>query len=157
MKVKEKDKVLIYALYDEKDIDDDIKKEELLKKYCNDKGYDIIKVIRKPIPYSFFETAYNFVNILKEYLLFNKEKDFNKVLVYDIRTIAPDNSSLLTLLTILKENRNQLESIVQGKLNFNPLDKENILGDDYIFDFYACEKNRKYFLEDPFIDDSFWY
>lgn len=150
MKVKEKDKVLIYALYDEKDIDDGIKKEELLKKYCNDMGYDIIEIIRKPIPYRFFETIDNFVLILKKYLSYNNKKNFNKLLVFDIRTIVPNNSSLLTLLTILKENGNQLESIMQGKLNFNPLDKEDILGDDYIFDYYVCDKNRKYFADSPY-------
>lgn len=150
MKRANKEKVLIYAVFNENDIDNGLKKEELIKKYCEDKGYNIVEIVRKPLPYTFFQTVENFVNIMKKSLSLNDKLDFDKVLVYDIREIVPNNSSLLVLLTILKEDIKSLESIVQGRLNFNPLDKEDILGDDFIFEYYTCHKNKKYFLDSPF-------
>lgn len=145
-----KEKVLIYAVFNENNIDNGLKKEELIKKYCKDKGYDIVEIVREPLPYTFFQIVDDFVNIMKKYLSSNGKLNFDKVLVYDIRDIVPNNSSLLTLLTILKEDRKSLESIMQGKLNFNPLDKEDILGDDFVFEHYTCHKNEKYFLDNPF-------
>lgn len=150
MKRLNKEKVLIYNVFDENDIDNGLKKEELIKKYCKDKGYKIIEIVRAPLPYVFFQIINDFVNIMNKYSSSNGRLSFDKVLVYDIRNIVPDNYSLLTLLTILKEDRKSLESIVQGKFNFNPLDKKDILDDDFIFEYYTCQKNKKYFLDRPF-------
>lgn len=150
MKDTNKEKVLIYAVYSENNMDFCIQKDNSLNNYCNDKKYRVIEIVRKPLPYQFLSVIEDFVKLTKKN---NFNNSFSKVIVYDIKEIALNNSCLLTLLTILKEKEIELESIVQGRLNFNPLDKEDILGDDYLFENYLCSKNKKYFVEEESLFD----
>lgn len=143
---KFENKVLIYSAYSENNMDFCIEKDKSLDLYCKDKRYKIVKIMRKSLPYSTFETIESFVNIVK--LRKNWEIDIDKVVVYDLREIADSNSGLLTLLTILKNQGIELESVMQGRLNFNPLDPEDILSDDYTYNNYQCSKNKKYFVKD---------
>ena len=150
MKTNKKEKVLIYALYSEDNIDRGLEKEKQLERYCADKNYEILRVVRKPHPYEFFEIVKDFVNIIKPSSVYDDIHNvgFEKVIVYDVTDITLDTSSLLTLLTILKCRRVTLETIKQGKLNFNPFDKEDILSDDYMYESYEYSKNKKYFVDE---------
>ena len=143
-----KEKVLIYCLYSENNMDFCLGKDKSLDLYCKDKKYNIVKIMRKPLPYNPFEIIESFVSIVKSI----SYKEIDKIIVYDLKEIVSCNSELLTLLTILKVKGVELESIVQGRLTFNPLDPDDILSDDYTYNEYQYSKNIKYFVlkETPF-------
>lgn len=151
LKKNYKNKALIYVVYSENNIDFGLKKEEMLKKYCKDKNYEIIDIVRKPVPYMFIETVDNFINIIKKNDIYFRTIEFEKILVYDLNEIVPDDASLLSLLIFFKQNKVQIESIRQGKINYNPLDKSDLLNEDeFMLKQYNYSKNQKYFIEDPF-------
>ncbi|MGE5456352.1 MAG: hypothetical protein ACM3O4_04550 [Ignavibacteriales bacterium] len=122
MKEKQK-KVLIYTLYDECFIDYSISKEEALKKYCNDKGYKVVKIIREGKHFSFREAIDSLLEII------NHSTETYHIVAYEIGEMTDCNEHIVTYGTILKESGFEFETIMQGKFEKNYLFTGSVIED----------------------------
>lgn len=148
--VKDKEKVIIYTLYDEVYLNRSYEEEQMLRKYCEDKKYEVIEIVREPQIFDYFETLNNIMSILNNRTDYNsliEDKRIFKIIIFNIENICRDENSIITLSTILKTKGVSIETIMQG-----------VIGKDLKFDSIVkidvdnkVEKNKKYFIKDePF-------
>lgn len=120
-----KEKVILFTIYDEGNIDDSYLKEENLKKYCEDKDYEVIKIFRVGASYitqSFSEVVYKFLKMTYEYRKLDFElfgPNFAKIVCYDLEEFCSRSEEIITLATIVKDNDIKLETIMQGIIGKN--------------------------------------
>ena len=131
-----KEKVIVYALYDEEELDYSYEKEEKLKEYCKDKNYEIIKLVRQPKPYHYLHTIENIIDLVK----YNDK--FDKVVFYALNELCISNNHIITLGTIAEELEINIETIDSGIIS------------PTILDYNCLETNKKYLIqaETPFYD-----
>ena len=145
-----KEKVVLYAVYDEGNLDYSYNKEERLKRYCEAKGYEVVKVFRGGVSHSFVDVAYEFLRMSHNYRYFDFksfESNFTKLICYDLKELCSDNEEVVTLATIIKENGLAFETIMQGSigsnLTYTTMISENIKNE--------IKENKEFVVEDdPF-------
>ncbi len=120
MKNKKCFDVGIYIAYNEGNEKEKQAKEEILKRYCKEKNYNIVKV--------FYDTLYSnedcFSDNMRCFLKqFENEYYFEKLIVCDINDIATEDNSLNAIYFFLKDALCVIETINQG-----------IIGEDVLLD-----------------------
>lgn len=128
-KNKSKDRVLIYALYEEDNyIDNYIElvnlccdKENEMKKYCEDKEYKLIETIRCSNSDSMSSVFYDFLDIiLIKYPTIHCPNDYiteiDKIIIYDLYDLGGNINQIKTLFELLEEHYIKLETIKQGEI-----------------------------------------
>lgn len=117
-----KENVVLYTVYDEADLDYSYKKEEKLKEYCGEKGYEIVRVFRGGASHCFADIVNAIMSIVYRYRYYDfetKELNFTKLVCFDLKEICVDNEEIVTLGTIVKENCIEFETIRQGNIGSN--------------------------------------
>ncbi len=145
-----KEKVVLYAVYDEGNLDYSYDKEESLKRYCETMGYEVVKVFRGGVSQSFADVTYDFLRMSHNYRYFDFESfesNFTKLICYDLKELCSDNEEIVTLATITKENGIAFETIMQGSigsnLTYTTMISENIKNE--------IKENKEFVVEDdPF-------
>ena len=116
-----KEKVVIYTIYDEGNLDYSYNKEESLKTYCVSKGYEVVKVFRAAVVLEFADAVNDFFRISHNIYTEREiaDLDFTKIVSYDLNEICLDSDEIVTLATITRENSVDFETIKQGKIGSN--------------------------------------
>lgn len=120
-----RENIVLFTIYDEGNLDYCFKKEESLKRYCEFKNYEIVKIFRvgaSQIINCFNETVNEFLKMIYEYRFFNFkdfELNFTKLVCYDLRDFCSESEEIVTLATIVKESGIEFETIIQGGIGNN--------------------------------------
>lgn len=147
-----KEKVIMFAIYDEGNIDLSYEKEKMLRDYCEYKNYEVVEVFRKGASYinqSFTEVIYIFLQMVYRYKSFNMESfetNYTKLVCYDLKELCFDDEQIITLATIAKDNGVAFETIMQGNIGNNLVYTTSItenVKNEII-------QNEKYFVDLPF-------
>lgn len=128
------DRVVIYALYnDEKKYYDgsdnseilsiDCDKEEELKKYCEEKQYEIKEIVRNSksdyLPYKLkciLEVIYKYPTIHCPGSYYSK---LDKIIIYDIFELCSNVSEFNVIFDMTSKEHIEIETIKQGKIYRN--------------------------------------
>lgn len=138
---KDKETVVIYALYNEEyyDIYDcsdalsiDCDREEKLKKYCEEKEYEIKEIFRNNksdyLPYKlkcFLEVIYKYQTIHFSDVCYVK---INKIIIYDIYDVCSNINEFNVIFEMANRDHIKIETIKQGIISsnsFNELEVSN--------------------------------
>lgn len=116
-----KKKALVYVKFDEFNYEEMAQKERILKKYCDEKSYEIIKTVYDDEPHSWEFITYTMRKILNETFSCR----YDKLVACDVDDLACRDKQLLTINQMVNDGEAEIETINQG-----------ILGDDMFLD--AC-------------------
>ncbi|MCI8778289.1 MAG: hypothetical protein HFI87_03995 [Bacilli bacterium] len=123
-----KEKVLIYALYDEQIYDIDYNelmnlssdREEELKSYCETANYEIINITRELksslLTYNFERFLESLYNYSTKYAFGYDYPKINRVILYDIFDLCRNKNQIKALREILDDEGIVLETIKQESL-----------------------------------------
>lgn len=147
MTLQRKERVLIYALYDEEEIDYCCEKEVMLKKYCDDKQYKVIEIYRESKVWKYSSVIYDLLQMVRLHKSTRESEKFDKIIAYDINEMCSGNDEIVAVGTILSNAGIPFETIKQGKIGENLLYGSCITKDVK----NAVKSNEKYFVEsNPF-------
>lgn len=132
-KEKDKEPVVIYALYNE-DYDDyiydcsdalsiDCDREEELKRYCKEKDYEVKEIFRNNksdyLPYK----LENFIKVIYKYQTIHCPNSYismiNKIIIYDIYDLCSNISEFNVIFEMANRDHIKIETIKQGIISSN--------------------------------------
>ena len=112
-----KEKVIIISLYNYEELDLSVKKEEMLKKYCENKGYEVEKIFRDIQYWGVDDNLYTFINSLKEAQKNKPTYDrVSKVIIYSIKEFTEIKEEVVMYGALLNLCKVELETIEEGIL-----------------------------------------
>lgn len=124
--------VALYIKYEEGDLDDMKKKEEILTKYCQEKNYDIVK--------KYFDilegTCHYFTNNMRNLLRNIGSRNYELFITCDFEELSESITQLMAIYEVLKDEDITIETLNQGVIGkdmllcgdyfLNVLDKEEL-------------------------------
>lgn len=148
-----KESIVLFTIYDEGNLNLCFEKEDCLKKYCEFKNYEIVKIFRvgaSQIVHCFNETVNEFLKMIYDYRFFNFkdfELNFTKLVCYDLKDFCFENEEIVTLATIVKASGIEFETIMQGSIGEN-LTYTSMINEDVKNE---VKENEEFVVEDdPF-------
>lgn len=114
--------VALYIRYEEGNLNEMMKKVEILEKYCKEKNYSIIKKYFDISGYTCHYFTNNMRNILKNI----EGCDYNKLIVCDINELDEYMNKVIAIHSIFEDYDIEIETINQGEFG-----KDFLLGGYY--------------------------
>ena len=115
--IKGKEKVIIVSFYDDEKLDRSVKREEMLKKYCESKGYKVENLFRVM---QYWETDYNlwtFRDCIDESIKGKaKCERIDKVIIYTTKELTIMEEEIVMYNALLNLYGVKLETIEEGIL-----------------------------------------
>ncbi len=126
--------VALYIKYEEGDLNEMKKKEEILTKYCEERNYNIVKKYFDVTGY----TGHYFTNNMRNFLRNIGSHNYYRLIVCDFEELAENISQIMAIYAVLDDEDMDIETLNQGIIG-----KDMLLGGDYFFNVLNKEELRR--------------
>lgn len=109
----EKERVVLYINYDLYELNSAYEKEKMLRKFCEDKNYDIVGVFRSPYYSDVYDLSPDIIQIMED----AKEDKFDTFLCYSLKDISDDIEVQTAITNHMLFCKVPVETIIEGVMN----------------------------------------
>ncbi len=138
--MKNRERVGIISLYDDRRLDYSIKKEEQLKKYCKSKNYKVENIFRDMQNWNVRKNLFSIIGCLEEIKMM--KQPYEKIIMYGIDEIGLD-LDYMSIYSIFDIYEITLETISNGTLK-KDLQCYSVVSENV----EVKEKNKKFIVYD---------